>query len=168
MVCDLHLNKDITIKKTRSLSSLLLWVTAEPASLTKHLSLSSLNFSYPLCSLLCKEPQLFSSLNVLLKPSLGAELYFIHKMYWGLPLSSQCWGWGPRSPAGAHTAAHLRPSAGITGSWPGSMCAQHFLMGVMWLTLLTCFWCSFPTATAVAGSCLIPLYMFVPKTDICT
>lgn len=136
--------------------------------LTKHPLPSSLNFSYPLCSLLYLKSHNFSLHWMSYFALSGAELPIFIPPNVGLTLSSSVWGCGRhRSPARAHTAAHLRPSAGITGSWPGSVCPALLTCGCHVVGIATCFWCSFPTVLC-AGVVLFLFICFVPKTDICT
>jgi len=94
-----------------------------------------LSTSPVLCSLLDLKSHSFSFHWMSYFALSGAELPILVPPNVGLTLSSSVRGCGRhRSPARAHTAAHLRPSTGVTGSLPGSVCAQHFsLVGVTWL-----------------------------------
>ena len=98
----------------------------------------------------------------------GAELPIFILPNVGLTLSSSVRDCGRhRSPARAHTAAHLRPSTGITGSLPGSVCPALLACGWHMVGIAICFWCTFPAALW-AGVVLFLFIFSVPKIDIRT
>lgn len=155
-------------KKAKPYSSLLLWVTAETtvdqtsSSLLSQLLLSSL------FSALLKEPQLFSSLNVLLRPLWGRTPHFYPTKCGAYPFL-QCVGlWEAQVPC---KGTHSCPSETICWNHRQlarfRVCPALLTCGCHVVGIATCFWCSFPTALC-AGVVLFLFICFVPKTDICT
>ena len=161
MVCDLQLNKGITLKKKKQNQNPTLPCCSglqQKQLLTEHPLPASLNF-YPLFSALVKEPQLFFSLNVLLCPLWSRTPHFCPAKCGAYPFL-QCVGlWEAQIPCkGTHSCPsetiywNHRQLARFRVPSTSSLWVTHGWHSYLFLVHLPC--------CTVSRSCLIPVYIF--------